>query len=120
MKYTINFSTLPQGDPTIEIDNNKGYFVARFLEKWNTVYDVETLIEYLNIIHSDNKEHEDYQDLLENGIYDDIQSTLFFKNELIYILCGEQQSEEIKLSYFKEITLKWKAYLETLNKNNRC
>lgn len=116
MEYKVNFDTLSQGDPIIRVNDKDEHFISIFLEKWNTVYDVNVLLEYLDIISLDQKEHEDYQDIVSNGIYDDVQSTLFFKDKIVYIIYNDQQSKDIELSCFKNIVLKWKKYLEKNNK----
>ena len=114
MQYNLKFSTLPQGDPVIEGEGKNEEFIAVFLRKWNTPYSVEILLEYLNVIKLDQKNHDDYRDILENGIYDDVHSSIFFKDKGIQVLFNNQMSDEIALNDFIEIVNKWKSFI---NKN---
>jgi len=113
MKYNFTFNTLSFGDPVIYGKGKLEEFISVFLRNWNTIYDIETLEEYLEIIYNDNTDHEDYLEILEHGIYDDVHSSLFFYDKEISILFNNDMSERITIIDFKEIVSEWKLFVES-------
>ena len=118
MKYNLNFNRLPQGNPIIEGNGKNEQFISIFIEKWNTPYKVEVLLEYLNMIDLEMKDHEDYNDILENGIYDDVHSNIFFKDKKVQVQFNNEMSDEIELHDFIDIVNNWKIFINNMNQNN--
>lgn len=113
MKYKFTYSTLSSGDPVINGEEKSEKLISVFLRNWNTVYDIETLEEYLEMVYNEYVDHEDYFEILEHGIYDDVHSSLFFHGEELSIEFNEEVSERITITDFQEILSDWKSFVKS-------
>ena len=112
-KYELKFFKLETGDLVIEGSGQIEKNISMFLENWNSIGDVEDLMEYLEVVLHSNTDHEDYKDLKDYGIFDNINGLLLFmEDDNIQIIIGEDKSDKIKLSDFIEIVKDWKKFIE--------
>jgi hypothetical protein len=113
----IIFVDLPEvKDPIVKgLDNNSEFF-GYFLTEWASVSDVKDLLEYLYIVKEKDESHEEYQDVIENGIYNDINASLWFAEDGVKVRFNQQETEKISLDSVISIVEDWKVYLELRKK----
>jgi len=117
--YKIIFLQLPEiKDPIVKGLDYDSELVGSFLSQWDSMKEAKDLLEYLNMFKNRNYEYDDYEDLIENGIYDDNGSTLFFADDSISIVSNEKETKKIAIDIFIKIVKDWETYLRIIRNHD--
>lgn len=118
MRY--RFKITQEGDPVMYSELSPEDFISNFISSWYNLRLTRDLKELILIVADEDKLNEEYQDLILNGIHDDISSLLVFDDKKkSRILFNGVSSNPFTLDYLLTIINDWEIFLANGVDGNR-
>jgi hypothetical protein len=112
MRY--HFYITQEGDPAMQSEHSPEDLISNFISSWYNLRLTKELKELILIIANEDKLNEEYEDLIANGIHDDISSILVFdSNKNSRILFNGVTSKSFTLDYLLKIINDWESFLKS-------
>ncbi|GAA3523296.1 hypothetical protein GCM10022393_42650 [Aquimarina addita] len=111
MRYS--FYRTHEGDPTMFSEYSPEDLISNFISSWYNLRLIKDLKKSILIVINEDKLSENYEDLIANGIHDDISSLLVFDdNKNSRIIFNERSSSSFELDYLLTIIDDWEVFLK--------